>query len=460
VIFGSNRPSHSCETTGKASLVHDFATENKHRRGIVALAAALLLAALAVAGSAGATAPTASAQEPPPVSCIVDSPVGPPGPGFVLSRGKFTTIDVPGADVETAPYGINNRGQIVGGYDTAGVVHGFLIDRGRYKTIDFQGAARTTALRINARGQILGNYEDARGGCHGFLLEKGRFKTIDVPGAPTMPLGLNDRGQIAGTYFDAQGLRHGFVLDKGVYTTIDVPGAAQTAIADINNRGQILGTYLDAHGTFRSFLLDNGAVKLIADVPGSTLSGPFGINNRGQIVGIFDANQVRHGFLLANGTYTTIDHPLASSDSQAHDLNDRGQIVGFYERPRGPLRRSSRKARSASPPTAQSGSGDASLCLLDFPDQVMRVPPPGSQACVVASAFSCYAENVPMRRLPEPLVTPDDDGVVPVEIAELPPSRLSWTVRPRTLTTPGQAVAPALVSRELVATALGVVCLS
>jgi uncharacterized cupin superfamily protein len=30
VIFGSNRPSHSCETTRKASFVHDFATENKH----------------------------------------------------------------------------------------------------------------------------------------------------------------------------------------------------------------------------------------------------------------------------------------------------------------------------------------------------------------------------------------------------------------------------------------------
>jgi hypothetical protein len=40
--------------------------------------------------------------------------------------------------VETAPYGIKNRGQIVGGYDTAGVFHGFLLDRPRYTTIDFQ----------------------------------------------------------------------------------------------------------------------------------------------------------------------------------------------------------------------------------------------------------------------------------------------------------------------------------
>ena len=120
----------------------------------------------------------------------------PLGPGFLLDRGEFTTIDHPDAVLETAPYGINNRGQIVGGYDTAGfAVHGFVLDRGRYTTIDVLGASRTLALRINARGQVLGDYEDARGGCHGYLLDKGRFTTIDVPGAPTQALGLNDRGR-------------------------------------------------------------------------------------------------------------------------------------------------------------------------------------------------------------------------------------------------------------------------
>jgi hypothetical protein len=94
---------------------------------IVALAGAHL-AALAVAGSAS----PASAQDPAPLSCIVDEPVDPLGPGFLLNRGKFATINHPDAVLETAPYGIKNRGQIVGGYDTAGfAVHGFLLNRGR-----------------------------------------------------------------------------------------------------------------------------------------------------------------------------------------------------------------------------------------------------------------------------------------------------------------------------------------
>jgi uncharacterized membrane protein len=136
----------------------------------------------------------------------------------VAGRGELGSNRSSSSDavLETAPYGINNRGQIVGGYDTAGfAVHGFVLDRGRYTTIDVPGASRTIALRINARGQILGDYEDARGGCHGYLLDKGRFTTIDVPGAPTQAVGLNDRGQVVGTYIDAGGAFHGFLLDKG-----------------------------------------------------------------------------------------------------------------------------------------------------------------------------------------------------------------------------------------------------
>jgi hypothetical protein len=37
-----------------------------------------------------------------------------PTPGFLLERGRYTILEVPGATVETASLGINNRGQIVG----------------------------------------------------------------------------------------------------------------------------------------------------------------------------------------------------------------------------------------------------------------------------------------------------------------------------------------------------------
>ena len=49
----------------------------------------------------------------------------------------FKTLDFPGAS--TAPAGINARGQIVGGYSKEGRSHGFLLSKGRFQTIDVPG---------------------------------------------------------------------------------------------------------------------------------------------------------------------------------------------------------------------------------------------------------------------------------------------------------------------------------
>ena len=81
-------------------------------------------------------------------------------PGFLLDRGRYTTIEVPGATVETAPLGINNLGQIVGTARGGGRPdRGFLRDaRGRITTIRFPGARSTTAQKLNDRGQLTGYY--------------------------------------------------------------------------------------------------------------------------------------------------------------------------------------------------------------------------------------------------------------------------------------------------------------
>ena len=85
----------------------------------------------------------------------------------------FTTIDVLNS-VTTNAFGINNQGQIVGGYDG----HGFLLSRGTFTTIDVPNSQGTGANRINDRGQIVGNYGDVSGRPLGFLLS----------GAPSQPL--------------------------------------------------------------------------------------------------------------------------------------------------------------------------------------------------------------------------------------------------------------------------------
>ena len=176
----------------------------------LAVAGAVMLTALTT-GTAAATSSTARAGASP------KAPVGPRSdtPVFVLdlTKGRFTGFDVPGPTAQDVTR-INNRGQIVGG--TREVVadegfRGYLRDRrGRFTRIDVPGAVLwTQPFGINNRGQIVGYTTDGPGirqnqEIHGFLLVKGAsgpFTAIDVPGAPaTGATGINDRGQIVGLY--------------------------------------------------------------------------------------------------------------------------------------------------------------------------------------------------------------------------------------------------------------------
>jgi probable HAF family extracellular repeat protein len=53
----------------------------------------------------------------------------------------------------------------------------------------------TAHLGINNRGQITGGYYDATGTQHAFLQDQGRSQTLDAPGG-NIAYGINDRGEI------------------------------------------------------------------------------------------------------------------------------------------------------------------------------------------------------------------------------------------------------------------------
>jgi uncharacterized membrane protein len=220
--------------------------------------------------------------------------------GFLMEKRRITRLDVPGAQI-TLPLGINDRGQAVGswvGADAAvnpvtgetGPTHGFVWKNGRYTKFDVPGATTTAPYEINNRGQIVGNYTDAGGAQHGFVMRGGRVTTIDHPRAAQAPnltgtkvQGIDDRGRLVGAYGDEAGLIHAWKWERGRFTDIEPPGGLQAAANEIDNQGRIVGVYLDATPKLRSFLLARGRYKRI-DAPGRCDTAASGLNDRGQIV--------------------------------------------------------------------------------------------------------------------------------------------------------------------------------
>lgn len=131
---------------------------------------------------------------------------------------------------------INDRGQVVGGTLTPTatsngvyVPTGFLLDlaTGTYTAIVVPGATATTAYGINDVGQVVGSYDSA-GTTNGFVLDlaTGRYTTLDDPdpsAISTTLFGINDAGQIVGDYSVASGARAGFVATPSVATAVPEP---------------------------------------------------------------------------------------------------------------------------------------------------------------------------------------------------------------------------------------------
>lgn len=303
-------------------------------------ASRLQLCCLAVAGVALAACSGSESVVGPATASrtAVERKVEPSGP---------ITIDVPGAS-RTLALDINERGEIVGRFTSAGQNHGFLRDvRGNLTTIDYPGSIFSVASGINDRGDILGWYSVPADPTsrHGFVRRNGVFTSFDPPGSTfTNPLGINNRGEITGRFCTladclAPGLGsfHGFILRHGRFTILDVPGGNETNAFKPNEEGAIVGGFGESgnellfvlrHGRFRTMALPNG--KPITQDDG-------GINAWGEIVGTYCDGAPpclvgptnNHGFLLVGDHLTTIDVPGATATSLTA-INVRGAVVGGF----------------------------------------------------------------------------------------------------------------------------------
>jgi len=139
--------------------------------------------------------------------------------GFVISRqGNYTFFGPPGA-ISSEPSTVSLLGAVAGFYrDTVGELrHGYLLSKGKYTTIDFPGALYGTFVGGgNLTNDLVGVY-NYRSNCtsdcnHGFLWRDGVFSSFDYPGATlTEGTGINSLGVIGGIFIDSSGNTHGFI---------------------------------------------------------------------------------------------------------------------------------------------------------------------------------------------------------------------------------------------------------
>jgi uncharacterized membrane protein len=131
---------------------------------------------------------------------------------FQMRNGRYKTINFPGQCPYGNAVGVNNFGEIAG-YTSCGIYqYGYAVKNGKLQNIDFPGATETAAFGINDGGIIVGWYGIPNGCVCAFAEKGGNYISFSYAGATgTYASGINASGQIVGAYTDAAGQWHGFV---------------------------------------------------------------------------------------------------------------------------------------------------------------------------------------------------------------------------------------------------------
>jgi probable HAF family extracellular repeat protein len=292
---------------------------------------------------------------------------------------KGVKIDIGTPGLNSAAFGVNERGQAVGqaetstpnGEDFCGFnFYGFpplgttclpfVWQNGVMTKLPTLGGPNGVANMINSRGDVVGfaenNTQDP--GCTVFQFKpvvwiNGQIHELATNGDRNgAAIAINDNGQAVGVsgpcaafngnlglyLLDAHALlweKDGSVHDLG--NLGGDGGFGGNHACAINNKGQVVGhSDLTNDATFHAYLWPNPATGKMQDL--ETLQGDFaslalGINERGEVVGAsLAADFSARAFLWENGTMFDLNK-LIPPDSGwqlqlAKSINSRGEIVG------------------------------------------------------------------------------------------------------------------------------------
>jgi probable HAF family extracellular repeat protein len=178
---------------------------------------------------------------------------------FIYDGQNYTTIDYPGATAGTTILAqINNAGTAVGNYSSDdGLHHGFTYAGGVFTSVDVPGATGTYAYGINNGGDIAGGYSSNGGTTmHGFILADTKYHGLNFPKAPnTCIRAINDSRQFVGLINSLSDMSAGFSYTGTSFQSMVYPGAYFTVSYGLDNSGDIVGYYIDKKtGSGHAFL--------------------------------------------------------------------------------------------------------------------------------------------------------------------------------------------------------------
>ncbi|HEY4312682.1 MAG TPA: dockerin type I domain-containing protein [Pirellulales bacterium] len=193
------------------------------------------------------------------------------------------------------------------------------------------GGSFSLAFGINSRGEVVGGASTANGEEHAFLYNNGKMYDLGVlsGGTSSNATAINDSGQIVGNSSTPGNLEHPFIYSNGVMQDLGLlPGAREGYVSAINNSGQAVGEAAFADQQFPAVLYSNGTVKNLG-----TISGPWsaatGINDNGVIAGSTNTPNNLRGFIEVNGVMQSIGLLPHGIFTDATAINNNNQIAGY-----------------------------------------------------------------------------------------------------------------------------------
>ena len=264
---------------------------------------------------------------------LVTAPASAYATDYLLTDlGSFPTAQSDQGYRLTAPWGLNNLGEVVGqtcpdepwGGESC---LGFIWSQCRQEWLgpETVGASSVFLVDINDLGQVIGFAGPAHDGFL-YLPEPAYGLQAGVHGIDTfaqglgMPSDINNAGQIVG----ATAL---FDPTVGIIELGSLGGGA-TGAAMVNDVGQVVGRSNTAEGLTHAFLWENG-IMIDLGTMGAQTSEAVGINNSGQIVG---TNRKEEGSIRAirwiDQVPSALPTPPGVQTATVSGINDSGQILG------------------------------------------------------------------------------------------------------------------------------------